>query len=219
MDIDAVSRLLSLTSHELRSPLGVIRGYLKWLEQQQASLPEHHRQVIAATLKASDRLADLLAELSVLAQLQRREVDIAREPMTLHSLVGDSAAAFGAQPPGVATLRATDVADIQLTGHRALLQTAIVSLATAVGLAQPKATELAVTGQLEASEPPTVRLEIRVSDVASDSAEQPLNLARGGLGLRLAMAAEIVTVHGGRIAERHAAGRLTGMVVWLPVEA
>jgi two-component system sensor histidine kinase VanS len=215
MDTDAVSRLLSLTSHELRSPLGVIRGYLKWLDQQ--AQPEQHRQAIAATLKASDRLADLLAELSALAQLQRREVALAREPTPLRSLVADCVTAFGTQPRGLATLRAPDLPDIDVTGDRALLQTALVSLATAVSLAQPNTAQLTIRAQGEPAESQWLRLEMTGTGVEPAGAEAPLNLLRGGLGLRLAMAGEIVAAHGGRIAELHTDGRLTGMIVWLPV--
>jgi signal transduction histidine kinase len=217
MDTDAVSRLLSLTSHELRSPLGVIRGYLKWLEQQGATLPEQHRQVVIAAIKASDRLTDLLSELSALAQLQRGDIDVAREPLPLRSLVADTAAAFDDQPPGLVSLTASDLPDVRLTGDGALLQAALVSLATAVSLAQPRSAALVVRGHLETSGTPVLRLEIAAAGTARGVPEVALNLMRGGLGLRLAMAAEIVAVHGGRIAEQHHDGRLSGMIVWLPV--
>jgi signal transduction histidine kinase len=215
-DADTFSRLLSLTSHELRSPLGVIRGYLKWLEQQGDTLPEQHRQVVDATVKATDRLAGLLSELSVLAQLQRRETAVARDPIPLDALAADLAAAFGAQRRPV-TLSITDLPAVALAGDRPLLHGALDALATAVSLARPRDQTIILGARRESSDPPTLRLELTPPDPGPDRQEVPINLTRGGLGFRLAMAAEIIDAHGGRVAEQQSAGRLVGVVVWLPV--
>lgn len=213
MDPEAVSRLLSLTSHELRSPLGVIRGYLKWLEQQGPALPDQHRHVVGAMSRASDRLADLLAELSALADLQRRETPVAHEPVALGEFVADVVAAFVAQSR-TTTLRAADIVDVTFPGDRALLQAAMISLTTAIGLAQPRESELVITSRLES--PGQLRLLVSPPHGMHDGHQVPLNVSRGGLGLRLAMAAEIVSAHGGQISEHHTDGRLYAMVVSLP---
>ena len=65
-------RLLSLISHELRGPLGVIRGYLRLLEQTGPELSDSHRQAVTAALKASDRAAELLTQTSMLASCNVR---------------------------------------------------------------------------------------------------------------------------------------------------
>jgi signal transduction histidine kinase len=215
MDDETVARLLSLTSHELRSPLGVVRGYLKWLEQHGDGLLEQHRQVVAASLRASDRLAEILAELSALAQLLRGDVAMAREPVPLAALAEEVAAAFGAQRRTV-TLLPLDIADFVVVGDRPLLQSALVALAAALSQALPGELELGLSGQLEGSGERTVALELSPRQPPDDLVDAPLDLTRGGVGLSLAVAAEIVAAHGGRIVERHAAGRLRGMRVWLP---
>ena len=216
MDADAFSRLLSLTSHVLRSPLGVIRGYLKWLEQQGGTLPEQHRQVVGATVKASDRLADLLSELTALAQLQRRETPLAADGVRLDTLAADLVAALAAHRSTV-TITLGELPAIALVGDRGLLQAAFASLATAVSLARPRDTAVILRGRREPADTAEVRLELGPADADPDLVEAPLNLSRGGLGLRLAMAAEIIDAHGGRVAELHSHARLSGMVVWLPV--
>ena len=63
--------LLSLASHELRGPTGVLRGYLRLLEQD-ATLGVRPRKVMAEMTRATDRLAGLLDELSELAHTQGR---------------------------------------------------------------------------------------------------------------------------------------------------
>ena len=77
MPPDQSPRILSLLSHELRGPLGVIRGYLRLLEQAGPELSDSHRQAVTAALKASDRAAELLDKASMLAQLQRQETPLA----------------------------------------------------------------------------------------------------------------------------------------------
>jgi signal transduction histidine kinase len=213
MDADAFSRLLSLTSHELRSPLGVIRGYLKWLEQQGDALPEQQRQVVTATVKASDRLAELLAELSALAQLQRRETPLAREPVSIDGLVADLVAAVAYHRRPV-RLTPGDVPSATVVGDRALLAAALDAVATAVSLARPRDTTLLLTGRRE-SPGSLVKLELVSPHPSQEVTEMPLNLTRGGVGLRLAIAAEIIDAHGGRLLERHSGGRLSGMIVLL----
>src|SRR5688572_323275 len=57
---DEMPRVLSLLSHELRGPLGVVRGYLRLIDQTATELSDRSRQSIAAALRASDRMADVL---------------------------------------------------------------------------------------------------------------------------------------------------------------
>ncbi len=73
MTSDPSGQLLSLLSHELRSPLGVIRGYLRLLDDPSGSLTAQQRQAVAAAIRAADQAAHLLGQASFLAQLRRGE--------------------------------------------------------------------------------------------------------------------------------------------------
>src|SRR5688500_17698000 len=86
------SARLSLLSHELRSPLGVIRGYLRLLDQQGEALSENHRAAIGKALSASERAAELLGQASTLAQLQKNETAIDLRPVAIGPLLRTAAA-------------------------------------------------------------------------------------------------------------------------------
>jgi signal transduction histidine kinase len=217
MDLEAVSRLLSLTSHELRSPLGVIRGYLKFLEQQGQGLSDQQRQVIASSLKATDRMIEILGEVSALAHLQRSETPIDKTPTALVALV--DAVIDQLSREGASSLRRGAVPDGHVLADIPLLTPALATLAAAAAAARPREPELTMSAHLESVDgAPVVRIDIAARSLASSALnEMPLNLLRGGLGLRLPLAAVVIEVHGGRVRELQESGQLAGMVAWLPV--
>ena len=88
---------------------------------------------------------------------------------------------------------------VPISGDRALLQTAISSLASAVHRAQPDEVTVTIAARLEQSgETDGVAIMIVPRGQSMDEAsETPLDLRRGGLGLDLPMAAAIVAAHGG----------------------
>ena len=218
MDSDQVSRLLSLTSHELRSPLGVIRGYLKLLEKQDGTLTDQQKQVIAASLRASDRMAELLVEVSAFAHLHCGDTPLDKRPMTVAALVDTVVAEQAARETGRAVERGA-IPEATLLIEARLVTTALGSVAAAVAAARPRDAALTVAGRItDQSEPPAVRLDVAGAPLSGDITEVPLNMLRGGLGLRLPLAAAILEAHNGRIAEVHIDGRLAGMAVWLPLQ-
>src|SRR5688572_7016865 len=89
-------RILSLLSHELRSPLGVVRGYLRMLEQL-GSLSDQQQSAVAAAMKASDRATELLEQASMLSQLQRGDTQLDFKTVSLLPIL--SAAVEGVQLP------------------------------------------------------------------------------------------------------------------------
>lgn len=213
-----LGQMLSLLSHELRSPLGVVRGYLRLLNQHQGELSDTHQQAVAAALKASDRCVDLLAQASALAQMWRQETPIARQPITIADLL----------QPLVATVRKTDgqplpvVVDaaiaVSISGDRVLLQTAISSLASAVHRAQPDEVTVAIAARIElvgGKDGVAITIAPRGQPV-DEASDMPLDLRRGGLGLDLPMAATIIAAHGGTAAERRSRDGRMAVVVWLP---
>lgn len=216
MDLEAVSRLLSLTSHELRSPLGVIRGYLKFMEQQHQGLSDQQRQVIASSLKATDRMIEILGEVSALAHLHRAETPVDKKLTSLDALV--DAVIDHLSRSGGTQLRRGAVPDGHVLADMALLTPALATLATAAAAARPRESDLTLSAQFESVDAaPVARLDIAGRSLAPAALDEaPLNLLRGGLGLRLPLAVAVIEIHGGRVKELHESNRLAGMVAWLP---
>lgn len=87
-------QLLGDLSHELRTPLSNLRGYLEALEDGVFTLDA---ATSAAMRRQVERLGRLIADLSLLSDLEAGEVPIAAARMDLAALVHESAAAFRAR--------------------------------------------------------------------------------------------------------------------------
>ena len=214
---DQVARILSLLSHELRSPLGVIRGYLGLLNQSSDALSNLHRDAVKAALKASDRAAELLSQASMLAQLQRNRDSIRLEPVAADALFASAIDAVrlpadrpvqierGSSPPGTINADATRLRD------------ALTAVASAVVRALTRGNRVLATGDLhDRGNAHGVRLQIVSATAVSNLTEAAIDLSRGGLGLDLPIAHFVIAIHGGHLAELRDGDRIAGMVVWLP---
>lgn len=84
--------LVSNVSHDLRSPLAVVQGYLESLLLKDEELnPAQRRRHLQIALAGSNRLTRLVSDLFDLSFLEARCSDVDREPFVLGELVQDSA--------------------------------------------------------------------------------------------------------------------------------
>jgi signal transduction histidine kinase len=221
MDIENIGRLLSLISHEVRAPVGVMRGYLRLLEQRGPELSDQQRHAVSAALKAGERAAELLAQVSLLAQLARQETPFAFQPTALVEILG--AATEGIALPedqsrgAKVTLDLGPVTPREIRADWDLLRRALAALISAVVRAQAADVHVTISARDDIRHDiPGVAIHIAAADTA-DATPQPLNETRGGLGLDLPMAAALVTAHRGEVHECRSGTQLVGVVVWLPL--
>jgi signal transduction histidine kinase len=213
---DDLARLLSLISHEIRGPLGVVRGYLRLLEQQPPDQPGL-TQAIAASLRATDRAAGILDQVSRLARLHQGEIVLSRRPVPLPAFLRTLAEHVVLPAEAQVTLHVGSIPDAQVLADEGALRTTLAALASAVARAQPEGTRVYFAAH--ASEDERNRIAITITAMAPVQAEHrevPLDLTRGGVGLDLVIAAFVVDAHDGHIRERRHNSRLDGVVVWLP---
>ncbi|BDI34054.1 two-component sensor histidine kinase [Capsulimonas corticalis] len=82
--------MVSNASHDLRTPLAALQGYLETLLMKEGRMtPEEQRGYLQVAIRHSDRLAKLIGELFELAQLDAREVSLNSEAFSLSELVQD----------------------------------------------------------------------------------------------------------------------------------
>jgi len=82
--------LLSHVSHDLRTPLASLLGYLETWELNHDSLtPEQSQQYIATAKKSAQRISSLVEQLFELAHLDSGNVQVNREPFSIAELVQD----------------------------------------------------------------------------------------------------------------------------------
>ncbi len=85
-------RLVAQISHDLRTPLASIQGYLESLHLKGDSLPDAERQkLVAVALRQGKRLSRMVEELFELAGLEARERAPSIEPCPVAELVHDVA--------------------------------------------------------------------------------------------------------------------------------
>ncbi len=90
-DTDALRReLVANVSHDLRTPLSSLKGYLETLLLKDASLSEAERcRYLETASRHAERLSRLVEELFELAKLDAREIQPHVEPFSLGELIQD----------------------------------------------------------------------------------------------------------------------------------
>lgn len=218
MDHEQLGQLLSIISHEVRAPLGVMRGYMRLLEQHGNSLSEPHRHAVTAALKASDRAADILAQVSALARLQRVEVAPALNPTPLTPLLRAAVHAVSMPAEPIVTVHVGDGPEVSIAADQELLRIAVAGLTSAVVRAQATDCRVFLLTRLETCHDRRgVRLSISTTETERDDVhEVPLDIMRGGLGLDLPIAAFVIAAHHGSVVEQHVGNRMVGITAWVP---
>lgn len=89
-EADATRRkLVTNISHDLRTPLTSLQGYLETLAFKDDLTPEERDKYMNTALKHSDRLRRLVSDLFELSKLDSAEVEINAEPFSLSELAQD----------------------------------------------------------------------------------------------------------------------------------
>lgn len=219
-------RLLSLSVHELRSPLTVVAGYLRMLLKDRAGpLSEQQRRLVEEADKSCARLSGLVAEMSDLASLEAGTAQLGRSAVDLHALIAETVRALPAIPDCDVrvSVEALD-APAAVQGDPSRLKAAFTSLINALRRELVTSNELCVRerhGQQDGdraaawiafAEPS----RIDALTAADQAALTTFDEWRGGCGFSLAIARRIIEAHGGRLWSP-AADSKAGAVAMLPL--
>jgi signal transduction histidine kinase/CheY-like chemotaxis protein/HAMP domain-containing protein len=83
----AKSEFVATASHELRSPLTSIKGFVELLERSPEQMSERQREFVEIILRSTDRLVDLVNDLLDVARIDADRVEINRVPIDVGEAV------------------------------------------------------------------------------------------------------------------------------------
>lgn len=208
----ALSALLALTSHELRQPTGVVRGYLRMLDHD-PTLSQRARKVIGDATRAADRLVGLLDEVGELARLKDHAVRLSLKSTSLRSILNQAVQAVELPDSHDVELDVVAPVDVRWRVDEKRMRSVFETLISVLARAQTGSATIDLRLTKTKS---TAYVWVTPRSLARGKVvDQPIDVARGGSGLLLPIAEAIVHAHGGRLRERWLGGRWSGFVVKL----
>ena len=214
-------------SHELKTPLTVMRVELETALQQPEGLAPPQRECLHNLLDEVQRLSNIVDALTLLTKVDAGQVTLGRQPVGLADLVRESFedALILAEPEGIG-VTLTECADIEVLGDRHRLRQLLLNLTDnaikynrpggTVTLALRKADQAAEIEIVNTGEGIPSALLPRAFDrfVRGDDARAR---AIEGCGLGLTIAQWIAQAHGGIIHISSEPGKTTTARVRLPL--
>ncbi len=91
----AKSEFVATASHELRSPLTSIKGFVELLQNSPENMSARQHEFIDIVLRSTDRLVELVNDLLDVAQIEADSVEISRRPIDVGDAVRDVAELMG----------------------------------------------------------------------------------------------------------------------------
>jgi signal transduction histidine kinase len=198
--------LVANVSHDLRTPLASLQGYIETLLLKEGQLTaEEQRRFLEIASKHSERLGKLVDELFELAKLDAKVTPLHVEPFSMAELVQDVVQKFQlrAEQAGVRLGAQFDPALPLVMGDIALMERVLENLIENAIRYTPAGGSVTVSLM-----PQDGKLAVRVSDTGTGIAEEKLpfifdrfwrgeeSTPRGGAGLGLAIAKRILELHG-----------------------
>ncbi|MTD44986.1 response regulator [Conexibacter sp. W3-3-2] len=223
------SEFVATASHELRSPLTSIKGFVELLASGE-DLQPRQREFLDIVLVSTNRLVDLVNDLLDVARVEAGRLEIHRRPTALHEVVQEVTTLFG---PRLATKRqrlSVDVPEDLPRAHAdpARVRQILTNLLTNAHLYTQEGGAISITGRADGRS--AVRFDV-ADDGRGMSREEIATVfdrfvrvggegdRTTGSGLGLSIVKSLVDLHEGRVDVESAPGVGTTFSVRLPVSS
>ncbi len=220
----AKSEFVATASHELRSPLTSIKGFVELLERSPGSMSARQREFVEIIMRSTDRLVDLVNDLLDVARIEANRFEVNRRPIDVVEPVREVLELIA---PRIADKRqrlATSIApDLPLAfADPGRVRQIVGNLVTNAHMYTPAEGKIEVSISSEAQ-----RIQIIVSDTGIGMTPEQVahvfdrfyrgsGLASPGTGLGLSIVKSLVEMHKGDVGVTSEAGRGTTFRVRLP---
>lgn len=218
------STLLSSVSHDLRTPLAVMKGTASTLADDGDALPPETRKELAETLlEETDRLERLVRNLLDMTRIESGAVRIQKEWQSVEEVVGGALSRLESKLGG-RPVTSHIPADLRAPFDAVLVEQVLVNLLENAAKYSGEGTPIEITAERADGE-----LTIEVADRGpglpegeEDRVFEKFHRGRSepkapGVGLGLAICRAIVTAHGGRIWARNRPGGGASFTLALPL--
>jgi len=219
------STLLSSVSHDLRTPLAVMRGAASTLVEDDEKLTNASRRELAsAVLEETERLERQVRNLLDMTRLESGAVKIVKEWQSLQEVIGAAWSRVESRLGG-RVVKIDVPGDLVAPFDGVLLEQVILNLLENASKYTPEGTPIEVTAHKRAGEV-IVEIADRGPGVPKDETDRifdkfhrgPSERTKGGVGLGLTICRAIVSAHGGRIWVDNRPGGGAAFAFSLPLE-
>ncbi|MEX2272545.1 MAG: histidine kinase dimerization/phospho-acceptor domain-containing protein [Vicinamibacterales bacterium] len=218
-------KVLSLTVHEFRTPLTVVAGYLRMLSTDRVgTLTEAQRRVIDEAERSCARLSGLLAEVSEVAHFHQGRLTFMRSPVPLARVMQSLQLSAATEPHRLVV--ANGIGEVEIVGDGPRLGNAMSAVASAVARETMDSDTVHVLPAVRQAPNGheafiAIGSEALAHEILSAPPAQlsPFDSTRGGSGLSLVIARQIVEAHGGRLYGAPGARARAGAAIALPLSS
>lgn len=219
------NEFISSVSHELRTPLTAIKGWAETI----GSMPDD-AETVAKGMRVigseSERLSEMVEELLDFSRMQNGRFSLNKTTMDILAELGDAVLIYTekAKREGIEVIyEEPDMLPFVYGDKNRIRQVFINVIDNAI-----KYSDSGGTVTVQASMADSAHIEVDVSDTGCGISEQDLpkvktkfykaNHTRRGSGIGLAVADEIVTMHGGKLEIFSQQGKGTTVTITLPIQ-
>jgi two-component system phosphate regulon sensor histidine kinase PhoR len=219
--------MLSAVSHEMRTPLTAILGYLEFILDNEVS-PEDLRSYLQTVQKETERLNDLIGNFLDLQRMKSRPDGLKTTRLSVEKLLVEAGSRFGhaGNSHPISVRCQPDLPPIQGNGEQ--LHQALLNLVSNAIKYSPEGGAITLIG-MRSGEDVLLKVSDEGQGIPSDLREKIFerfyrvdNTDRrmaGGTGLGLALVREIVQAHGGTVWAEGNVGKGSTFVISLPAAA
>jgi signal transduction histidine kinase len=218
---------LSNVTHELRTPLTSLRGNLEVSLRKERNAGEY-REAIETGLRETDRIIDLLKNLSLLASSKQKLLDLATEKVDLKPVVKDLLGSYAASLRSKKiTVESAGIPDIACSCDGSLMKRAMANIIDNAVKYTPAGGMIRISGSRD-TRTMSVKIENTAPHLAKDEMRylsEPFYRSRDvletdirGKGLGLYIARYIIQSHNGEMLLHLSNDHIFSVTISLPVQ-